>query len=226
MNYKIETGAGDMFSRVAEKAKSLAVDKGFNVEFEFNGIICIVNHQTNLDNLYRDYCIALLMNWETVGPNCPAAYEPGVQAEFERRSTEIDERRAREQAMHEAAEQKKKEQLEEKIKGIEVEWIDPVVYQNWKDKNTDPYSAVIFTFAEQWAKLMQVSIAAGASIERCADNLVGQADTVGLSGYQYGAAVSVLSQCWKHGEDLRKWHNKQYNHEGEGTVNPAVLTIT
>jgi hypothetical protein len=25
---------------------------------------------------------------------------------------------------------------------------------------------------------------------------------------------------------LRKWHNKEYNYEGEGTVNPAILTIS
>jgi len=41
----------------------------------------------------------------------------------------------------------------------------------------------------------------------------------------YGASVQVLSQCWKYGEDLRKWHNKEYNHEGEGVVNPAIVTV-
>ena len=41
----------------------------------------------------------------------------------------------------------------------------------------------------------------------------------------YGCAVSILSQCWKYGEELRKWHNKEYNYDGDGVVNPAVLTI-
>lgn len=26
-------------------------------------------------------------------------------------------------------------------------------------------------------------------------------------------------------EELRKWHNKEYNYEGDGVVNPAILTI-
>ena len=41
----------------------------------------------------------------------------------------------------------------------------------------------------------------------------------------YGCAVSILSECWEYGEELRKWHNKKYNHGGDGVVNPAVLTI-
>lgn len=41
----------------------------------------------------------------------------------------------------------------------------------------------------------------------------------------YGCAVNILAQCWKYGEELRKWHNKEYNYNGNGVVNPAVLTI-
>jgi len=42
----------------------------------------------------------------------------------------------------------------------------------------------------------------------------------------YGCAVSMLSQCWKYGEELRRWHNKEWGHEDtDGIVNPAVLTI-
>jgi hypothetical protein len=48
---------------------------------------------------------------------------------------------------------------------------------------------------------------------------------LGITGFMYGAAVQILSKCWKHGEDLRKWHNNEYGHEGEGVVNPAILTL-
>jgi hypothetical protein len=41
----------------------------------------------------------------------------------------------------------------------------------------------------------------------------------------YGYAVNALSQSWKYGEELRKWHNTDYGYEGDGIVNPAVLTI-
>jgi len=33
----------------------------------------------------------------------------------------------------------------------------------------------------------------------------------------YGAAVAILSKVWKHGEELRRWHNlkTQIGDEGE-----------
>lgn len=40
-----------------------------------------------------------------------------------------------------------------------------------------------------------------------------------------GCAVSILSQCWEYGEYLRKWHNKEYGYDGDGVVNPAVMTV-
>ena len=47
----------------------------------------------------------------------------------------------------------------------------------------------------------------------------------GITGFMYGAAVSILSQCWEYGEYLRKWHNKDYGYDGDGVVNPAVITV-
>lgn len=41
----------------------------------------------------------------------------------------------------------------------------------------------------------------------------------------YGYAVSILSQCWEYGEYLRKWHNKEYGYDGDGVVNPAIMTV-
>lgn len=52
-----------------------------------------------------------------------------------------------------------------------------------------------------------------------------EADKEGITGFMYGAAVSILSQCWEYGEFLRKWHNKEYEYDGDGVVNPAVITV-
>lgn len=51
-------------------------------------------------------------------------------------------------------------------------------------------------------------------------------DIDGISGFMYGCAVNILAQCWKYGEELRIWHNKDYGYEGDGVVNPAVLTVS
>ncbi|MCF7618589.1 hypothetical protein [Bacillus sonorensis] len=102
---------------------------------------------------------------------------------------------------------------------------DNEVYEDWKSKNKNPYGSGIFEYVERWANLMETEIAKGAKVKDIAEKLSHEADTEGITGYMYGASVSVLSQCWEHGDELRKWHNKEYEYEGEGTVNPAILTI-
>lgn len=103
-------------------------------------------------------------------------------------------------------------------------------YKDWIDKNTDSYGRGCFTYAERWAKMMENLIESSTDepmkvIIDNADRLSREADTEGITGFMYGCAVNILSQCWKYGEELRKWHNKEYNYEGDGVVNPAVLTI-
>lgn len=96
-----------------------------------------------------------------------------------------------------------------------------------KLKNTDPYGACIFKFAENWAARMEKAIVDGQALKDVAEATSRQADDDcgGITGYMYGAAVSILSTYWEHGEDLRKWHNKEYEYVGDGVVNPAILTI-
>ena len=103
-------------------------------------------------------------------------------------------------------------------------------YKDWLDKNTDPYGRACFIYAERWAEMLENLIESSANepmkvVVDNADRLSHEADVEGITGFMYGCAVSILSQCWKYGEELRKWHNKEYNYDGNGVVNPAVLTI-
>jgi hypothetical protein len=225
MNYKLNASAGNNFDTVSEKAKQIATEKCVTVEFEFNGVICLVNKETNLEWLYRDYCNSWLMDWKLVGPRCLKEYEPSIQKEFEKRKKARAEKQAIEDAENRAKEEKEKKEFEEKVKGVEVEIIDIDAYNDWKSKNTDGYGVCIFKYAEGWAKLMQVEIANGKKLTECAELTSFQLGFLGITGFMYGAAVAILSKCWKHGEDLRKWHNKEYNHEGDGVVNPAILSV-
>lgn len=103
-------------------------------------------------------------------------------------------------------------------------------YQKGYNKNLDPYGHAVYTFAERWAELMEKDIegcggptdAAIANFEKCGR----EADTEGITGFMYGCAVSILSECWEYGEILWKWHNKEYGYEGDGVVNPAILTVS
>ena len=91
--------------------------------------------------------------------------------------------------------------------------------------NNDPYGSAVVRYAERWANMMEQEMESGKSLIDIADATSHKADTDGITGYMYGCAVSILSQVWEHGEELRKWHNKEYGYEGNGTVNPAIITI-
>lgn len=89
----------------------------------------------------------------------------------------------------------------------------------------DFYSRGVVNYAERWATLMEKEIENGARVADIADKTSNIADTDGITGFMYGCAVSTLSHLWEYGDDLRKWHNGEYNYEGEGVVNPAVLCV-
>ena len=93
--------------------------------------------------------------------------------------------------------------------------------------NQDSYGRSVYEYAERWAELMEKEIER-AGIDKAIssfDKLSHEADTTGITGFMYGCAVNILSQVWKYGDVLKEWHNKQYNYEGDGVVNPALLTI-
>jgi hypothetical protein len=106
-----------------------------------------------------------------------------------------------------------------KVKNIQA-------YEEWKANNTDPYGSAVFRYAERWADTMEEKIVNGEKIEDIAKELSFKADTEGITGFMYGCAVNILSQCWEYGEELRKWHNKKYDYEGDGIANPAILKIS
>ena len=112
-------------------------------------------------------------------------------------------------------------------------WRSPEQWQKWVDANTDSYGGACIAYAERWARLMEGEIRAGVALEECAERMSRLADNEGITGFMYGSAVSMLAQCWEHGEALRRWHNlkTQIGNEGEraneagGTLNPALLTV-
>ncbi len=94
-----------------------------------------------------------------------------------------------------------------------------------KANNTDEYGAAGYRFAENWANLMEKEISKGKKLADVAERTSHEADTMGITGFLFGCAVHILSHCWEHGEELRKWHNKEFGYEGDGVVNPAIITV-
>ena len=108
----------------------------------------------------------------------------------------------------------------------------------WKktvDANKDcAYGSAVMRYAERWAYLMEHRMQKGEKLAAIAKETSNQADeNIGITGFMYGCAVSILARTWIHGEELRRWHNldTQIGNEGEianekgGTLNPALLSI-
>lgn len=119
-----------------------------------------------------------------------------------------------------------------------MQTINQKEYDAWKAKQVDgngdpePYGLECFNFAERWANVMEKKMAKGEKLENIAKQTsYDVAD--GITGFMYGMAVSILSKCWIHGEQLRKWHNldTQIHDEGEkanqdgGVLNPALMSV-
>ena len=114
-------------------------------------------------------------------------------------------------------------------KTTEMQFKDEAAKEVWDEmveKNShDPLGKGVVDYARRWAKYMQALIAEGKTVVEIAEQASYDADIEGITGFMYGCAVNALSQSWKYGEELRKWHNKDYGYDGDGVVNPAVLTI-
>jgi hypothetical protein len=229
-NYKLEAHCGEMFSQVAKKAKELSIEKNMVVEFDFNGIQCLVDKNTVLDWLDRDYSNGFVMDWKTIGPDCKMTYDYDTEIELRTRQLEKAKRyklQAEEQAKKDQLE---KENIENRTNGISLDIIvdKEQEYAEYVTKNSnDGYSKAVIEYSEAWAKLMQVEISSGKTIIECAETTQKGLGYFGISGFQYGCVVQGLTHFWKHGEDLRKWHNKEYGvgEDKKGVVNPAILTL-
>ena len=109
--------------------------------------------------------------------------------------------------------------------------------EGWKKAvaaNKGGYGGGVISFTERWARLMEGRMANGDTLEACAKETSSLADNEGITGFMYGCAVSILSQVWIRGEQLRRWHNlkTQIGHEGKkantsgGVLNPALLSLS
>jgi hypothetical protein len=129
------------------------------------------------------------------------------------------------------------------------EW--PPYEEMTSEQRGDAYGAIVIIAAERWAEAMEAELdavtpsdpmwacgtvypVAVADIARRTFSAVnGDLGNLGLTGFQYGAAVSILARVWEHGDELRRWHNLdvQLGTEGEranesgAVLNPAILNF-
>ena len=213
----------------------LAKKGNFTAKQELNGVMVLVNGDSNADLIFRDQQRAQSGYIKGgVGPYPRAE----LTAEDKANDTRVEAENERERQKRRAESEKKARAHREKVEARlanapAIELADEAGWQNFKKVNTDSYGDAVMIYSERWARLMQVEMANGRKLEDVAEATSSEADLERITGFMYGCAVSTLATCWKHGDRLRRWHNlkTQIGREGEkanqrgGVLNPALLFV-
>ena len=153
-----------------------------------------------------------------------------------RRSMKAEVSRREQKAREEDALVRREEvyaMLEEE--GIDVPWYKRFGFNKVvRINSSDPYGAAAVDYAIAWAVAMQRAMREGHALEDVAEELSYYVNYDGITGFQHGCAVGFLSRFWRHGQQLRKWHNlsHQIHDEGEAAnrkrnaiLNPAIIVV-
>ncbi len=230
---------GSSIGPTIAEAIALSAKKKRVIKFEFNDVVVSVREDSNPELIYRDWSRALSgYIGKSVGPHPKPALTDTEKANDARIEAENERKRQRRGAEYEKKARAHREAVEAKLlndPGLAIESASG--WRGWlkfRESNQDGYGSAVLAYAERWARLMQIEMAQGKRLEDVADAASSEADLEGITGFMYGCAVSMLSQCWKYGEQLRRWHNvkTQLGNEGEkanesgGVLNPALLSIS
>lgn len=109
---------------------------------------------------------------------------------------------------------------------------DKANWENWVDKNTDPYGKACVDVARRAMEILDEDPA-----DFDCHALICKADeevkTGGITGFMAGCVAQMIAVCHSRGEEFRrKWNlDNQVHDEGEkanksgGVLNPAILTL-
>lgn len=219
-----------------KQMKLLASNGKFIAKQKLNGVTVFVEGNSDTKLLLRDFERAQSGYIEgEVGPHPKVELSAEDIASDNRISDANKARRAKERAEQKVIQDGEKREFFAELNTCPAMDRDEAKWQEGlKAQKGSGYGLMIYTYAEYWARLVQKKMTEGYKLEAVADECSDKADIpCGISGFMYGCAVSCLAECWKHGEELRIWHNKKYQlkNEGEeanksgGVLNPAILSI-
>lgn len=94
-----------------------------------------------------------------------------------------------------------------------IEVVSDEAWQAFKNANVDScgYGESMIAYAERWARLMQLRLAANLKIEDVASRASYEVDFDGIRPLVFQRAVIELSLHWKYGRELlqESWHSKR-----------------
>lgn len=104
-------------------------------------------------------------------------------------------------------------------------------WDNWVNKNTDPYGKACVDVAREVMRLLdeQQEFDTHKIICDADDNI----KAGGITGFMAGCVAQIVSQCHSRGEEFRKKWNTDNQiddegdkaNEGKGVLNPALLNL-
>jgi hypothetical protein len=209
--HTIDTKPGDRIDKVCDRAAEYVFLHNSAVRFEFNGIIvetsAPIPEELTRDDRRSFLSAALYKQWdEKTEARSKAYWTPERLAEqTERERVAAEESTRRRELCAKAV-----VVFPFKPVNNESEWtLDQVSaridYAAWKANNTDSYSARVFTYAEEWASLMDLWISTGGTLASVAEPASRDADYDGISGAMYDMACGILFRHWHRGAELRAW---------------------
>lgn len=214
----INPHAGSNITTVIEEMRIRADAYGIRVICVFNGAQFIVEPEMSAEAAYQ--------LWRAEIDRQGNQWSKSMKAEVSRRESKAREERdvVRGQKVKAMLEEEKIEVPDDKLEAFN-EFV--------RNNSSDGYSKGVVDYAIAWAVAMQQAMRNGKKIADVAEELRDEVDYGGITGFMYGCAVSTLSQFWKYGEELRRWHNldTQMGNEGEkaneegAVLNPALLSI-
>lgn len=191
------------------------------IKFEFNGVtLTVTKENADAERIYQEWDAGMKANAEKYRLEMEAYMKtPEYRAE---RAKALKLKTRRETVEKEVLAVDESSELEFKDDEAKAKW------EQWVEINShNGYSLGVVTYARRWAKYMQhLMTKHNKAIYQIADKASHVTDIEGITGFMYGCAVAMLSECWKYGEELRRWNNKEWGQEDcDGVVNPAVLTV-
>ena len=75
---------GNSLEYLLSKAKKIAISENAIVCFEFHGKEIFVDKNTNSTDIHRDFTLAFIMNWKSIGVACLEDYSENLKLEIDK----------------------------------------------------------------------------------------------------------------------------------------------
>lgn len=201
----------NLISATIKEMIQFAKENNLTAKQKLNDVTVFVNGDSCFDLIYRDQKRAQSgYIKKEVGPYPKTELSAKDKERDARIKAKNELERERQQAKHAKNARIHREKVEKKLSNApEIELSNKAGWQKSQSNNRDDYGNAILAYAERWARLMQIEMANSRKLEEIASATSHEADLEGITGFMYLCAVSCLSENWKHGEKLRRWHSRK-----------------